>query len=32
VPGVEIKIGKIVDGRATVRCIYNGKEKVFLIN
>ncbi|MBE6339293.1 MAG: hypothetical protein E7069_00965 [Bacteroidales bacterium] len=32
VPGVEIKIGKIEDGRATVRCIYNGKEKVFLIN
>lgn len=32
VPGVEIKIGKIDDGRATVRCIYNGKEKVFLIN
>lgn len=32
VPGVEIKIGKIVDGRATVRCTYNGKEKVFLIN
>ncbi|MCR5696378.1 MAG: hypothetical protein K6G73_05305 [Marinilabiliaceae bacterium] len=32
VPGVEIKIGKIEDGRATVRCKYNGKEKVFLIN
>ena len=31
-PGVEIKIGKIEDGRATVRCTYNGKEKVFHIN
>ena len=29
---VEIKIGKIVDGRATVRCTYNGKEKIYLIN
>ena len=29
---VEIKIGKIVDGRATVRFTYNGKEKIYLIN
>ena len=29
---VDIKIGKIVDGRATVRCTFNGKEKVYLIN
>ena len=29
---VDIKVGKITDGRATVRCTYNGKEKVYLIN
>ena len=29
---VDIKIGKITDGRATVRCTFNGKEKVYLIN
>jgi len=29
---VDIKIGKITDGRATVRCTYNGKEKVYMIN
>ena len=29
---VDIKIGKITDGRATVRCTLNGKEKVYLIN
>ena len=29
---VDIQIGKITDGRATVRCTYNGKEKVYLIN
>lgn len=29
---VDIKIGRIVDGRATVRCTYNGKEKVYMIN
>lgn len=26
------KIGKIADGRAVIRCTYNGKEKVFMIN
>ena len=29
---VKREIGKIVDGRATVRCTFNGKEKVYLIN
>lgn len=29
---VDIKVGKITDGRATVRCTYNGKEKVYMIN
>ena len=29
---VDIKIGKIVDGRATVKCTFNGKEKVYKIN
>ncbi len=34
VEGAEIKteVGRITDGRAKVRCSYNGKEKVFLIN
>ena len=31
-PGVDIKIGKIVDGRATVKATYNGVTKTFLIN
>ena len=30
--GMKISIGKITDGRATIRATYNGKEKVFLIN
>ena len=29
---VDIQIGKITDGRATIRCTYNGKEKIYLIN
>ena len=29
---VDIKVGRITDGRATVRCTYNGKEKVYMIN
>lgn len=29
---VKFKVSKIVDGRATVRCEFNGKEKVYLIN
>ncbi len=31
-PAVKITVSKIVDGRATAKCTYNGKEKVFLIN
>ncbi|MBR5686564.1 MAG: hypothetical protein IKX36_01225 [Prevotella sp.] len=31
-PGVTVTVSPIVDGRATVRCVYQGKEKVFLIN
>ena len=29
---VDIKIGKIIDGRATVKCTFNGKQKVYKIN
>ena len=29
---VKREIGKIVDGRATVRCTFNGKEKIYKIN
>lgn len=29
---VRFHVSKIVDGRATVRCEFNGKEKVYLIN
>ncbi len=32
VPGVDIVVGKINEGRAIVRCTYKGKEKVYLIN
>lgn len=31
-PTVKIEVGKIVDGRATVKCTYNGQEKIYLIN
>ena len=31
-PVVKTEVGKLVDGRATVRCTYNGQTKVFLIN
>ena len=31
-PSVKVKVGNIVDGRATVTCTYNGVDKVFLIN
>ncbi len=31
-PAVQITVSAIVDGRATVHCTYQGKEKVFLIN
>ena len=29
---VKIVIGKITDGRATVKCTYNGQDKLYLIN
>jgi hypothetical protein len=29
---VNITITPVVEGRATIKAIYNGKEKVFLIN
>ena len=32
VPGVEITVSPIVEGRATVKCVYQGKEKIYLIN
>jgi len=31
-PEVKISVSKIVEGRATVKAVYKGKEKVFLIN
>jgi hypothetical protein len=31
-PSVVITVSPITDGRATVRCTYQGKEKIFLIN
>ena len=31
-PAVKIQISPITDGRATIRCTYNGKEKIFLVN
>jgi hypothetical protein len=32
VPGVDIKVSPVVEGRATVKATYNGKTKIFLIN
>ena len=32
IPGVDIKVGKVTDGRAVVTCTYKGVPKVFLIN
>ena len=29
---IDIEIGKITDGRATIKCSYNGNDKLFLIN
>jgi hypothetical protein len=29
---VNIKVGKITDGRATVTCEYRGQKKIYLIN
>ncbi len=31
-PAVSITVGKIVDGRASVKCTYNEQDKVYLIN
>lgn len=31
-PSVKTVVSPIVEGRATVKCSYNGKEKIFLIN
>ena len=31
-PSVQVKIGKINDGRATITCTYKGVNKIFLIN
>ena len=31
-PAVQVKVGKINDGRATITCTYKGVDKIFLIN
>ena len=31
-PAVSFQIGKIVNGRATVKCTYQGKTKTYLLN
>ena len=31
-PEVKFEISPIVEGRATVKCVYQGKEKIYLIN
>lgn len=31
-PAVKIEVGRIADGRATVKCTYQGMDKIFLIN
>jgi hypothetical protein len=31
-PGVKFEVSQIVEGRATVKCTYNGLEKIYLIN
>jgi hypothetical protein len=31
-PDVKIQVGTVTDGRATIRCTYKGKEKIFLVN
>ena len=31
-PAVKVSVSKIVEGRATVKCTYNGLDKVYLIN
>ena len=32
VPGVQVSVSPISEGRATVKAVYRGKEKIFLIN
>ena len=32
VPGVRVSVSPVTDGRATIRCTYKGKEKVYLVN
>ncbi len=32
VPGVDIKVSPVVEGRATVTCTYKGQTKIFLLN
>ena len=32
VPGVKIEVSPIVEGRATVKCTWNGLQKIFLVN
>ncbi len=32
VKGVKISVSPVSEGRATVKCVYNGKEKIYLIN
>jgi hypothetical protein len=32
VPGVDIKVSPVVEGRATVTCTYKGQTKIFLVN
>lgn len=31
-PAVKVEVGRIADGRATVKCTYQGMDKIFLIN
>jgi hypothetical protein len=31
-PSITVSVSPIVEGRATVKCSYQGKEKIYLIN
>jgi hypothetical protein len=31
-PAVKIEVSKIVEGRAVVKCTYNGLQKIYLVN
>ncbi len=31
-PSVKAEVSPVIEGRATVKCTYNGKEKIYLIN